>query len=400
MACGTVGTLHAQITASAAQRANGNNQVVTPYAQYTITYDDNLLRLHDEEQAQALLGTSKMSDTYGTAVGGIRIDKTISRQRFLIDASLNRTTYDHFSQFNNDGKDLKSSWSWAAGPLLSGDIGYNYSQALTPFQNFRVFERNIRTQQSKYVSANLRMHPDWLLRSQFTRFSLDYGLPSQQINTFTQNIAELGLDYTARSGSVAGLQLRHTNGDYPNSTEFDGMLLNNSFKQDELKAKVLWLYSGKTRLQFLGGYVQRERQTGHVNYSGFNARLVGDWAATGKTSFTANLWREIGGLSDVDANYALTTGASLAGTLQSSDKLRFDGLLDYERRNYNGAVVIPGLTPSGRQDRYARATLSATYYTTDSLSFLFSVFHEKLQSNIDNFGYVSNGVLLTTRYEF
>lgn len=394
------GAAQAQAYGASANTAN-SQQVVTPYAQYSLTYDDNVLRVRSPSDALSALGTEKMSDSYSTKVGGLRINKLLGRQRFLVDASMNRTNYDYFSQFNNDGKDLRSDWSWVVGPYLSGDVGYTYSEALTPFQNFRVFERNIRTTSSKFVSASLKMHPDWTLRGQFTKFGLGYSLASQQINTFTQNISELGVDYTPRTGSTVGLQLRHTNGNYPYSTLFDGVLLNNSFTQDEIKARVLWLVSGKTRLQFLGGRVDRKRQvSGQANYSGFNARLVGDWAATGKTSVTMNLWREIGGLSDVDANYALTSGVSLSATLQSTDKLSFNGLLDLERRNYNGAVVVSGVTPSGRRDRYEKAGFSVTYMPINSLSLVASIFRENLQSNIETYGYVSNGVALSTRYEF
>lgn len=381
--------------------SSSDGQVVTPYAQYSLTYDDNVLRLRDAAAAQNLFGDAKMSDSYRTAVGGLRIDKLISRQRFRLDASVNKTSFDYFKQFDNNGHDVKGSWSWVAGPYLTGDLGLQNTQALTPFQNLRVFQRNIRTQKSEYATAALRMHPDWTLRAQFTRFDLGYSLASQQVNNFTQDVSEVGLDYTARSGSVAGIQLRHTSGDYPASTVVNGVTINNSFTQDEVKAKVLWLYSGKTRLQFLGGMVQRSRQMGgEGNFNGFNARLIGDWYATGKTAFTVNLWREIGGLSDLDANYALTNGASLGATWQSTAKLRFDGFVDYEKRNYNGATIIAGVTPSGRRDRYERATLSLTYMPITSLSLIAAVFRESLQSNIDSFSYVSNGVALTTRYEF
>lgn len=382
-------------------RAADNDQVVTPYAQYSITYDDNLLRLRDPAAAQASVGTTQMSDYVHSSVGGLRFDRMFSRQRIKLDASVNKSSFDYFKQFDNNGRDLNAYWGWALGERLSGDIGYVYSQALTPFQNLRVLEKNIRTMQTKYATAAWQLHPDWTVRAQFSRFGLGYDLASQQANNFTQDTTDLGLDYTARSGSIAGILARHTRANYPQATFINGEEVNNSFTQDELKARVMWLYSGKTRLQFQGGYVQRERvSSGAANYSGFNARLIADWAATAKTSLKLNLWREIGGLSDVDANFALTNGISLAATLRSSDKLKFDGLFDYQRRNYNGATVITGVTPSSRKDRYQKASFSVTYSLTRSWSLLASIYREDVQSNIDSFGYVSNGIALTTRYEF
>ncbi|MBP0596902.1 outer membrane beta-barrel protein [Herbaspirillum sp. LeCh32-8] len=383
-------------------RAADDQQVITPYAQYSILYDDNLLRLRDAAAAQSAVGTTQMSDYVHSTVGGIRFDRMFSRQHIKLDASLNKNSFDYFKQFDNDGRDLNAYWGWALGEHLTGDIGYVYSQALTPFQNLRVLEKNIRTMQTKYATIAWQLHPDWTVRAQYSRFGLDYDLQSQQANNFTQDIADLGLDYTARSGSIAGVVVRHTKANYPESTVLNnGSSINNSFTQDELKARVTWLYSAKTKLQFLGGYVTRERVNGgSADYSGFNARLIADWQATAKTAFKMNLWREIGGLSDVDANYALTTGISLAATLKASDKLRFDGSLDYQRRNYNGAAVITGVTPSSRKDRYQKASFGITYYPTRSLSLMMGIYREDVQSNIDSFGYVSNGIALTTRYEF
>ncbi|WP_433694313.1 XrtB/PEP-CTERM-associated polysaccharide biosynthesis outer membrane protein EpsL [Herbaspirillum seropedicae] len=382
-------------------RADDDGQVVTPYVQYSILYDDNLLRLRDPAQAQATLGTTQMSDTVQSKAGGVRFDRMFSRQHIRLDARLTQNTFDNFRQFDNDQRDLNAYWGWVLGEHLSGDIGYVYSQGLTPFQNLRVLEKNIRTAQTRYATAAWQLHPDWTVRGQYSRFSLGYDLPSLQNNSFSQDIYEMGLDYTARSGSIAGLQVRHTRGNYPEPTLVSGTLINNSFSQDELKARVSWLYSDKTKLQFLGGYVRRERDTGGAaNFSGLNARLIADWDATAKTAFTMNLYREIGGVSDIDANYALTNGLSLSTRWRATEKIRVDAGIDYQRRDYNGAAVVTGVTPSGRKDTYKKYSFGVIYAPLRSLSLMAAIYREDSSSNISGYGYVSNGIALTTRYEF
>ncbi len=377
-------------------------QVVVPYVQYTYLHDDNLLRLSSPEAAQAALGSSKLSDNVQSKVGGLRFDRMISRQHVMLDASATKNTFDYFRQFDNDGRDLKADWAWVLGERFSGNVGYIYSRSLTPFQNLRVLQTNIRTMDTKYANAAWQLHPDWTVRVQASQFGLSYDLPTLQPNNFTQNLAEVGLDYTARSGSIAGVQARRTTGRYPFDVVVGAGSLNNSFTQEDYKAKIVWLYSGKTKLQFLGGLTQRERNSAASGngFRGFNARVIADWTPTGKTAFKANLWREIGGVNDVDANFALTTGASVAAVYLPTAKLRVDGLVDYERRNYNGASIITGITPSGRRDDYEKASLSLTYSPTTSLSLVLAVSREKLQSNIANFSYLSNGISLTSRYEF
>ncbi len=377
-------------------------QVVVPYVQYSYLHDDNVLRLSGPDAAVSALGAPKLSDSVQSRTAGLKLDRELSRQHVTLDASATKNTYDYFSQFDNDARDLKTNWSWFLGERFSGDIGYVYSKSLTPFQNFRILGLNIRTMQTKYATLAWQLHPDWTVRSQVSHFALGYDLNTQQANNFSQNLAELGLDYNPRSGSVVGVQVRKTDGRYPNDVLVGTESINNSFTQEDYKLKVIWLYSAKTKLQFLGGLTQRDRKspTGGGGYRGFNARLVGDWAATGKTGFVANLWREIGGVNDVDANFALTTGASLGATYLPTAKLRVEGLVDVERRNYNGASIVTGVTPSSRRDSYEKASLSLTYAPTTSLSILLAVYRENLQSNISNFGYVSNGVSLTSRYEF
>lgn len=377
-------------------------QVVVPYVQYNYLHDDNLLRVSSPQAAQAALGTSKISDNVQSTTAGLRIDRMISREHIFLDASTTKNSYDFFKQFDNDARDLKTDWAWTFGERLSGNVGYAYSRALTPFQNLQVLQANIRTTSVKYVNVAWQLHPDWTIRFTGTRFGLAYDNFVQQQNNFTQNLAELGLDYTARSGSIAGVQVRRTTGRYPFDTQIGNATLNNSFTQEDYRAKIVWLYSSKTKLQFLGGITQRDRNTSGSGsaYRGFNARLVGDLAPTEKTSLKANLWREIGGLNDADANFSLTTGASLAAIYMPTAKLRLDGLVDYEHRDYNGAAVVTGITPSSRRDQYEKASFSLTYTPTASLSLVLSLYRENLKSNISNFSYLSNGVSLTSRYEF
>jgi hypothetical protein len=61
---------------------------------------------------------------------------------------------------------------------------------------------------------------------------------------------------------------------------------------------------------------------------------------------------------------------------------------------------VTGVTPSSRRDNYEKASLSLTYSPTMSLSLMLSIYRENLQSNINTFSYLSNGISLTSRYEF
>lgn len=372
------------LTSVSAMAAEGD--VFTPYASYGIYHDDNLLRNPD------YLG--KESDRWTRAAVGVKIDKDIGRQELTADLSANHSDYDRFTQFDNTGKELEANWKWTLGNLFSGNVGTSYSEALTPFEDFRSLEPNIRTQTKNYVDASWRLHPSWQLNAGYSRYDLRYDLASQEPSERNLDIADIGVDYLARSGNKVGLVFRHMEGEYPAAPI-------NTYSQNEIKAKVDWQITGKTYLQFLGGWARREYDTNSQRDSSEpSARLIAYWKATGKTSFSVGAWREIGATDDLAANYALNQGVSLASTWDATEKISVDGLLLTEKRDYNGVSVLEGIAPLDRNDRYHNAVLGVTYKPTRHWRIRASIYRAKLDSNIAAETYTSNGILLNTRYEF
>lgn len=360
--------------------------VFTPYASYGIYYDANLLRNPD------YLGRD--SDRWQRASVGVKVDKEIGRQELTADLSANHSDYDRFTQFDNTGKELQANWKWVYGNYFSGNLGTSYSEALTPIEDFRSLEPNIRTQTKNYADVSWLIHPSWQLNAGYSRYDLRYDLDSQQPSERNLDITDLGFDYLARSGNKVGVVFRHIDGEYPYATI-------NSYEQNEVKAKVDWQISGKTWLQFLGGWAKREyNNSPQRDSSEPSARLTAYWKATGKTAFSLGAWREIGATDDLAANYALNQGISLGATWDATQKISVDGLLMTEKRDYNGVSVVAGIAPLDRNDRYHNAVLGVTYKPTRHWRIRASVYRAKLDSNIASEAYTTNGILLNTRYEF
>jgi exopolysaccharide biosynthesis operon protein EpsL len=387
-------------TAMAAQPGD----VFTPYVEYAINHYDNLLRLQDEATALSRFGAPQLADTYSTALGGMRFDQTWGRQHVTADLSANTNRYDHFSQYDYTGKDGRANWNWVLGNHLQGNLSTTYNQSLTPFQDNIVAVqniRNIRTQRTNSSDLAWLFHPSWRLRTAYTRYDLAYSSKEQGANDQRSDGAELGLSYLARSGSNIGLVFRNIRGTYDGLQSIGTELFNNNYVQKELKVSVNWLVTGKSGLQFLGGPVQRKREYfTSRDYSGFNARLTGTTQSTGKLSFNASLWRELGALDDLTANYALTDGVSFTPSLAISSKFYLDGTATYQRLDYSGAQVIEGLTPSSRRDTYQRTSANLTYKAGPSLSITTSVSREVRDSNLSILNYRANGVSLRLRYEY
>ncbi|KAF3998150.1 XrtB/PEP-CTERM-associated polysaccharide biosynthesis outer membrane protein EpsL [Glaciimonas immobilis] len=392
--------------ASAAMGDGSLPNVVTPYADYGLFYEDNLLRFHNDSAANSAKGSDQMADTVRRAAGGLRLDKQISLQHFTADLSLNRTSYNHFKQFDNTGVDALANWNWHVGNDIEGNLSTSYSESLTPFDAFRTSQtdllrqKNVRRQWTNSVDAAWRFGADWRARGALTRYLLTYDLAALRGGDQAQDTAELGLDYLAASSSTVGVQLRHIHGGCPDSY-CTGAVLGINYVQNEVKGKIDWQATGKTRLQFLGGWVQRTYDTFTAqNFNGVNARLVENLALTGKVGLSLSVWREIGAVYDLTANYALVRGVNLTAGWAVASKVRLDASYNVEQRAYNGVAILRGLTPSTRNDSDRKAMLALTYLPYSHLQLGAAISHETLNSSIPQLGFRANGAHVNAHYEF
>ena len=360
--------------------------VFTPYVGYGVFQNDNLLRAPDGSG-------NRVSDTWQRTTFGLRVDKSISRQRLTADLSINDTKYDRFDQYNNDGRKLGANWQWVIGNHLSGNIGSRLVEELTPFED--TFARSVRTQRHSFIDGGWRFHPSWRVKAAYSHDGLAYeDIPSAQLQLDT---SEVGIDYLARSHNRAGLLLRHSTGNYPNTP----IGASSNYTQDEIKANVVWQLTGKTGLEFLGGWAQRRYADAAArDFNGPDARLTLNWAATGKTSFKLATWHELGSSSDLSANYSRNTGISLAANWQATSKLGVDASVSSEDRAYNGIAFLPGIAPSERSDRYRKDAIGVSYFPLRQWRIRASVYRQQLDSNLTDKKYSANGIQLMTRYEF
>ena len=372
----------------------GEGDTFTPYVGYGIFSNDNITRQPDSGNRE--------SDTWHQTTVGVRFNKEISRQRLTADVSLNETTYDRFSQYDNDGRRLAANWNWVLGNRLSGNVGTSFSESLPASYDLDRFGNplpaSVRTQKSNFINGGWHLHPSWRITAAFKRNDIDYeGSPEQKSQVDT---AEVGLNYVPKSGNKIGLLLRHGVGNYPNQPPG---IDNGDYTQDEVKANVSWRITGKTELQFLGGWATRDFEFDPSrNYSGPDGKLTVNWAATGKTALSLAVWRTLGSgyqdegdptsaVDNVNANFSVNTGASLSGNWRATNKIVVEALTSSEGRTYDGA---------DRSDRYMRTSIGVNYSPLRQWSIRMAVYQQQLKSDFDNSSYRTKGVQLATRYEF
>jgi exopolysaccharide biosynthesis operon protein EpsL len=363
-------------------------------------YDDNVLGLAPGVSAISAVGVDSKSDLSQTLEAGVQLDKTLGRQYFTGTLKAGKTRYETYKALNFDGRDLLANWNWFLGNHLQGNVGVTYVKGLTPFTDFHQLVKNTRTQKREYFDGAWRFHPSWRARTGISRYDLEYDLLSQKPADRTETRSELGLDYLARSGSSIGLVVAHLNGNYPNRLQIGNQALSNSYKQDEIKANIDWLFSGKTRLRLLAGQVSRSQDDPRVkDFNGFNARLTADWLSTGKLGMTGAVWRETGIVDDLSAVYSINKGVSLMPRWQVSEKVLLEMMLKYERRDFSQSLASSSNFLRGRQDALRTASVAISYKPLRNTVIQTSIFHSAKSSDLEFNNYRRNGVSISVQQQ-
>ncbi|MDX8123682.1 hypothetical protein SKZ59_18020 [Janthinobacterium sp. GMG2] len=347
------------------------SDTIAPFIATSYSYDDNLFRLPDNSPGF----DGSRSDTSRQLQVGLLFNRPIGRQLLTGQVKWSRVSFDHFDQLNYSGKDYLADLEWHIANHLEGHVGVSYAQTLTPFNDLRTTDRNLRVVQREYANGAWRFHPSWRVRAGFTRERYSYDAVAQRYANRREDATELGVDYLAPSDSRIGLQLRHLKGSYPNRSDPIFSNIEHGYEQDEIKANIYWRFSGVTQIQLLGGWVKRKNEVfSGRDSSGANGRLIVYWAPLGKVRFTGSLWHEFAAVENSLISSSLNNGASLAAAWDVSAKVRVDAQVRREKRDFSAAS---GLTlPGDVSDTTRTASLGVTYSPKQNIQLGISAFRD------------------------
>jgi exopolysaccharide biosynthesis operon protein EpsL len=374
---------------------------VTPYVGLSSRYDDNLLRLDSAARARLQPGSTSTSDNVQNVFAGVRFDQQIARQRVLLDLNLNHQRFDHYRQFDHTGRLVKGQWNWHAFDDLEGTVVSRYTLGLAPFDAVRSAARVLQQEHFNLLEARYLATPSWQLRGAANRYSVAYDVAPQSAYDFALDAVEAGVDYLPATGSSIGLQAGHSRGKYGNGSVTGAVPVNNDYTQNELKSRLLWAVSPQTRIQLLGGYVERRQAVASVrDYRGVNVRLSDTWAPTVKLGVTASIYRELGAAADVNANYSLNQGISLASAWDMTAVLRVEATAAFEKRGFNDVSTLQNAVPQARDDKLQRYGIAATYRPTQHWKLSASLFRHVTDSTIPTLASRAQGGALGAVYAF
>ena len=366
------------------------------YAGLGYGHDDNLLRVPDGFPAF----DNQLSDSWYQADAGLLFDHTYSRQHVSAQAKLSKVKFSHFRQLDYDGQDVQGTWNWQLGNHLEGKLGGIYNQSLGSYTDLFSDQRNLRQQRSTFVDGAWRLHPSYRLRTAASKDKFSYDLAAQRANDRTENAYEFGADYLPASGSEIGLVARRVKGSYPNRRALGGQLIDDDYDQDEFKARVLWVASGSTTVQALGGWVKRRQPSLGDATSGFNGRVSAAHKRSGTLSLTGALWRDFAPIESAILNYTLNKGVSVGAVWQAGAKLKLDASASYEKRAYNARyLTLPG---GALDDAIRSASVRATWTPRQSLQVSASLTRQARSGSafLGSGSFTSNSIMLNANAQF
>jgi len=368
-----------------------------------VYYDSNVFRLSDSVNPQTVLGTSQRSDTVGRLGVGVKGDVPIDRQRILFDAALDAYNYKRFGLLDNDSYRAGIAWLWQAGDEWSGDIGYRRTHYLAPLAFLNAPIKDMITTDRFFGSAGYQLTPRWRVRGAADWIQYANSNPTQQTLDNTTSSGTAGLDYVTPASNSVGGQVKYSHGSYPNPQFVVGpnVFVSNTYDEIEASGVVHWVATGVSTLDARLGYTSRRyEQVSQRNFDGVTGRLGWDWTPAGKTLINLAVWRQLQGITELNASYVLSRGISLGPSWAPTVKLVFQARLLYVNNDYlgdPGFSVLPGPT---RKDTFRGGMLAVGYSPLRNLQFSLGVEGGSNDSNIPVRSYDYYQVMANARFSF
>ncbi len=392
--------LAAGLCASAAAKADPFGSL-HPYLGTGISYDANLLGFSSDAQAQQVLGSTNKADWSHFEQVGVAFDDQIGLQHVVGDVNEIKDQYDRFTGLDYHALTASGTWNWALGTHVGGIVSAGYSQSLAPYTFLHAPDLNLRTQKNGEASMFWLFHPSWRFDAGMTAVKTNYNLAIETANDRDEYRANVGLDYLAADGNTTGVQFVQTRGYFQFPQSYGLYDIVNNYSQDEIDAKLDWHLTGKTRLQFTGGRVNRKYDIlADQNYRGINARAILDWSMTGKTALNAQAWHEIGAIDNLTVVYSINRGVSVGPSWTISEKLRWDLSLQTQQLQFAQTVSLFGTPTDGvtYHQRNLRTTLS--YLATPKWQFQGMLYGLSQTTSDHSNDFNGSGFQVSTRYQF
>jgi exopolysaccharide biosynthesis operon protein EpsL len=325
--------------------------------------DNNLYRLPDVDPRIFGVDPDKKSDVVEQLGVRLRVDKQVSRQRFIVDGTADQNNYRKNDKLDHVSGEATARWLWEVGNPWNGEVSYSYRRYLSGFADTAANVVNLVSVNTYSFEGGYRPHPRWRLWAGASELDTSNSALSQTRVNIDISTALFGVDYRTPSGNSAGVQLRLAEGTHPDRVLLPGQLITNDYKDTEGSVVLDWQTGAKTHFHGRLGYLERRhREIPARDFSGLTGRAHFTWEISGKSQLRVAGWRELRTFESQTSSYVLASGVELVPTWAVTAKLSLQGTASYETRDYQGDPgIVLGILPPRTDD--VRVLRLAVVYT-------------------------------------
>lgn len=345
----------------------GPDETFTPYVRALYGYDSNLFRLQNDQEAQAVLGTSNTAESYLTLGAGMDANLKLSRQAIQAHVELNQTRFNTYGQLDNDGHDAYLKWAWKIGSRATGDVSVADTLKQASYTNVKQPVKNqIRTRRGMLNGAIQLAYP-WQLQFGMESVHTNNDAAAQLPQDAAVDAFNAGLQYRSDKGSTVAWVTRRSDGRYPNLQLVGAVGVDNDYRQWDNGVAAVWKLSEKTSMTGKLNFTQRDyTDVPQRDFSGLTGLLALDWSATDKTTLNASTYRNIDAMGNTaiestTASYALNQGVAVGADWKPTEKLTFNTRLSHDHIEYAGDPGFVLSTQAVREDRLTMAQAGLQY---------------------------------------
>lgn len=352
--------------------------MLVPYVNSSTTYESNVFRLQDGEEAAALGNSSKSDVIFNNAIG-LDAGFNWSNQRIFAKLEGSRFQYLNNDQLDQDAYALSAGMNWSLLSRISGTLTASNTQTRSSFANGDITVLNRQRQRDLAATTRFKLGNDLELDLGFSNNLLKVpaiGAPNFEVeqNTYTSSFNYVGINRLR-----VGVTGSYIDGD------FRGTANGSRFVTYSGAGTIGYDASDISKFLLAVGYTTRDDKASQTKTEGLTGNLSYIRELTGKTSMNVSLTRSVDA-SDFGDNAVVNTGASVALTYSAT--ARINATLAYSYLNSDFKAI--GTTVNvfnGRTDDLHTVRLAAIYQAFDWLSISPSFAFEDRTTTIEGFDF-------------
>jgi exopolysaccharide biosynthesis operon protein EpsL len=340
--------------------------------------DDNVLRTN----------AGQISDTI-TGLGlGLRYQKRVSQQQFVVDAEVDRYDFDNLGT-DYSTLNYSAAWLFRFGNRIEGTASADRRQFRDVTSTGLAATVNRRTERNEVLEGGYRLGAAWRVLAGLRHNKTSTTDPTAWDANLEQTSVHTGVSFESARGSTAALRFRRGDGEYNNApvaTDFD---------DNEIEGTVRWVVSPKTTVDGRLAYLDREHSGAPTrDFDGLVGSLGVNWEITAKTRLAAGYARDMGSYLGGTGGHLSSDRWFVGPVWRATELITVSLRYDHETRRYED---VTGSADVGRRDKFNVGTLGVDWQIRRSVALGAQLRHERRTSSLPAFNYRANVIGLTAK---